>query len=110
MKITKKEFISAIVNNHSAFVGVTKYLFNHADLINHVQEWNKNRNLMEWRTAIARSNSIKFSGDSILGFDQIGKYSFYLYEYAEGKIYICLHTWTDDFDGKTFEKAMYYFI
>ena len=105
MKITKKAFINALVNNNSAFVGLTRRLYAKDEIKDFEPE------KLEKGTCIARSRDLAFAGGSHLYFDQIGsKYNFFVYDYPKYKIYICHNTWYDDFDQKEYGKALYYLI
>lgn len=106
MKITKKEFIESMTANATAFVGMTKRLLSADEVQCAISDLFNPEIILEKRTCTARSNSIVFSGGSRLYLDQIGKYTFHKYAYAQGTIYICYHA-NEESD---YQKAMYYFI
>ena len=110
MKITKKDFINAMVNNASVFCGVTKRLYKSDEVYCAIVDMLQPDVILEYRRCKTLSKSLVFSGGSKLGFDQLGKYDFYKYEYPKSKIYICQHTYTDTYDNKEYCKCMYYLI
>ena len=110
MKITKKSFIEAMVNNNSSFIGITRSLLNKDEVYCVIQDILKPDVILEKRSCTAYSRGLRFSGNNVLGFDQYGKYEFFEYTYPEAVVYICCHSYYDEFDKITRVKAMHYLI
>ena len=110
MKITKKEFINAMVTNHTAFCGMTRRLFSSDECFCAIRGLFEPGTILEKRACVARSTFLEFTGGSRLYLDQKVNYTFHKYEYAQGTIYICLEVYHDNFDNTNYEKAMYYLV
>lgn len=110
MKITKKSFIENMTTNNTIFIGVVKKLLTADEVYCAIQDLLKPDVILNHRTAKARSNSLEFTGGSILDFSQVGKYSFYEYNYPECTVYICCHETYDNFDETYHVKCMYYMV
>jgi hypothetical protein len=110
MKITKKAFIDAMVNNLTTFCGNTRRLYEADEVYCAIRDLFDKSVFVEQRSCVARSRDLVFSGGSHLSFDQVGSYNFHKYEYPEGSVYVCCHNYHDDFDNTDRVNAMYYLV
>lgn len=110
MKITKRAFVEAMTSNQSTFMGIARRLLEKDELFCTIEHFFDPAVILEKRECKAHSTFLEFTGGSRLGFDQVGKYEFHMYEYANGTAYICVHMSYDEFDEKWYTKAMYYLI
>lgn len=108
MKITRKEFVKAMTENTSIFVGVTRKIATKDELELCLENYFKSINdgiLVEKRTAVARSKDLVFTGGSHL--DLRGTYEKYVFEH--GTFYCNHQEYDSEINGKS-EKNMYYLV
>lgn len=108
MKITKKEFVKAMTENTSIFVGITRKIATKDELELCLENYFKfinDGNLVEKRSAVARSKDLIFSGGSRL--DLKGRFEKHTFD--KGTFYLCHQEYNSEYDGKT-EKNMYYLV
>ena len=108
MLIHKKVFIESLTKNNSHFCGVSKKLHTWSELQTMIPSIIEG--IIEERSCVAHAQYLEFSGGSRLDFNQKGTYSFYEYDYPEGKILVCRHIDFDEVYDKTYDRSMYYFI
>jgi hypothetical protein len=110
MKITKRAFVEAMVGNLTMFCGVTSRILPEDELHSFIKKLDENRMYYESRSCEAHSTYLKFSNGSYLYLNEVGSHDYYKYEFPEGIMYVCCHTYHDDFDNVDRVKAMYYCI
>ena len=105
MKITRKEFINAMVENLSIFAGVVRGAFDleytKETIREQVDKIRRDGIVVEKRSAVARSHDLVFSGGSHLELD---KREFEKLDCGNCVMYICrehgLDSWGDEYDKR----------
>lgn len=113
IKITKKEFESALIDNKSCFIDVTRNLIDSEELqsiARKILKDDENGNV-QWRTAQKYGNGLRFSTGSILDtYSKYSKHVFFKKDCDNSTVYIASYNYYNNFDYTVHYKYMYYLI